>query len=139
MISLEQVETRLGKDFQVGSEDWIDEAFTRQIIRWTQDSQNGPFMEINQNKAIDEREEIPVERNTKENLHCTPSMLTKHRSLLGQTRLAAEQDTIPMLPQNFQMRFDGIFLQQIGETDQVTTSEASVRATHWIIENTWIS
>ena len=29
-------------------------------------------------------EEFPVERNTKEGLHCTPVMHTRHRSLLGQ-------------------------------------------------------
>ena len=89
MISLEQVETkwntefltRLGKDFQVGSDDWNDVAFTRQRIRWTQDSQDGPYIEVSQGKAIDE---IPVERNSKEDLHCTPSMHTMYGSLLGQ-------------------------------------------------------
>ena len=30
-------------------------------------------------------------------------------------------------------------MQQIGETDQVTASEASVLDTQWTIENTWIS
>ena len=29
--------------------------------------------------------------------------------------------------------------QQTGETAQVTASETSVLATHWTIENTWIS
>ena len=32
---------RMRKDFQVGSEDWNDVAFTRQRIRWTQDSPKG--------------------------------------------------------------------------------------------------
>ena len=40
-------------------------------ILWTQDSPNGPYIEVSENKAIDELEEIPVERNTKEDLHCT--------------------------------------------------------------------
>ena len=35
-------------------------------------------------KAIDELKEIPVERNTKEDLHCTLAMHTMYRSLLGQ-------------------------------------------------------
>ena len=48
-----RVLTRRTKDFQVGSEDWNDVAFTRQI---------------------DELEEILVERNTREDLRCTPSM-----------------------------------------------------------------
>ena len=47
-------------------------------------SQNGLYIEVSQDKAIDELEEIPVERNTKEDLHCTPSMHTMYRSLLGQ-------------------------------------------------------
>ena len=76
--------TRLRKYLQVGSEDWNDVAFTRQRIRWTQDPQNEPYIEVNQYKAIEELEEIPVERNTKEHLHCTPSMHTNHRSLPGQ-------------------------------------------------------
>ena len=62
----QRVLTRLRKYFQVGSEDGNDVAFTRQRIRWTQDSQNGPYIEVSQDKAIDELEEIPVERNTKE-------------------------------------------------------------------------
>ena len=47
--------------------------------------QTGPCMEVSQQKAIDELEEIPVERNTKEDLHCTPAVHTRYRSLLGQT------------------------------------------------------
>ena len=35
-------------------------------------------------KAIDELEEIPVVRNTKEDLHCSLAMHTRYRSLLGQ-------------------------------------------------------
>ena len=48
-----------------------------------------------------------------------------------------------MLLQNFQMCFDCSFCNngrsQICETDQVTASEASILATHWTIESTWIS
>ena len=92
MISLEQVETewnnafwtRLRKDFQVGSKDWNDVTSTGQRIRWTQDSQNGPCIEVSQSKAIDELEEIPVERNTKDDPHCTLSMHTMYSGLLGQ-------------------------------------------------------
>ena len=44
------------------------------------------------------------------------------------------------------MRFDGSFSnswrcevsQQTGETSQITASEASVVATRWTVENTWI-
>ena len=98
MIFLEQVETkwkqsvltRLRKDFQVGSEDWNVVAFKGQRISWTQDPQTGPYVEVSQAKAIEELEEIPVERNTKEDLQCTPAMHTMYRSFLGQIKLAAE-------------------------------------------------
>ena len=98
----QHVLTRQTKDSLVGSEDCDDVTFTRHRIRWTQDSQNGPYIEVSQNKATDELEEIPLERKTKEDLHCTPS-------------------------------------QKIGEKDQVTAGEASILATHWTMENTWIS
>ena len=83
LIFLEQVE-RNGttcsdqtlKIFQVGSEYWNDVTFKRQRIRWTQDSPNGPYIEVSQEKAIEELEEIPVERNKKEDLQCTPAMHT---------------------------------------------------------------
>ena len=71
-----RVLTRQRKCFQFGSEARNDVAITGQRIRWTQDSQNGPHIEVSQNKAIDELEDIPVDRNTKEDLHCTPSMNT---------------------------------------------------------------
>ena len=77
----ERVLTGLRTYFQVGSEVWNGVAFTGQRIRWTQDSQNGPYIEVSQDTAIDELEEITVERNTKEDLHCTPSMHTVYRSL----------------------------------------------------------
>ena len=79
-----RVLARLRNIFKLVSEDWNDVAFTGQRIRWTQDLQTGPYIEVSQNKAIGELEEIPVERNTKEDLHCTPSMHTMYRSLLGQ-------------------------------------------------------
>ena len=81
----QRVLTRLRKDFQVGSEDWNDVTFTGQRIRWIQDSQNGPYIEVSQGKAIDGLEEIPAERNTKEDLQRTPAMQTMYRSPLGQT------------------------------------------------------
>ena len=80
----QRVLNRHRQDFHVGSEEWNDVTFTGQRILWTQDSQNGPFIEVSQDKAIDELEEIPVERNTKEDLHCTRAMHTMYRSLLRQ-------------------------------------------------------
>ena len=80
----QRVLTRLRKDFQISSDDWNDVTVTRQRIRWTKDTQNGPYIEVSQSKAINELEEIRVERNTKEDFHCTPSMHTMYRSLLAQ-------------------------------------------------------
>ena len=98
MISLEQVETKWNNAFkpdsekisQVGSEDWDDVTFTRQRMHATQDSPNERYIEFSQGKAIDELEEIPVERNTKEDLICTPAMRTMYRSLPGQINWATE-------------------------------------------------
>ena len=80
----QRVLARLRKDFQVGSEDWSDVSFTGQRSRWIKDSQSGPCTEVSQQKAIDELEEIPVERNTEEDLRCSSAMHTRYRSLLEQ-------------------------------------------------------
>ena len=80
----QRILARLAKDSHVGSEDWNDVTITGQRIRRIKDSQSGPCIEVSRQKAIDELEEIPVERNTKEDLHCTPAMHTRYRSLLGQ-------------------------------------------------------
>ena len=74
----QSVLARLCKDFQVGSEDWTDVTFTRQRIRWIKDPQSGSCIEVSQQKAIDELEEIPVERNTEEDLHCVPAVHTRY-------------------------------------------------------------
>ena len=42
----QRVLTRLRKDFLVDSEDWNDVAFTRQRIRWTQDSKTGRTLKL---------------------------------------------------------------------------------------------
>ena len=42
------------------------------------DPQSGSSIEVSQEKAIEELEEIPVERNTKD-LHCTLAMHTRYR------------------------------------------------------------
>ena len=60
----QRVLARLGKVFQVGSEDWNDVTFTGQRFRWTKDPQSGLYIEVSQEKALEELEEIPVERNT---------------------------------------------------------------------------
>ena len=66
----QRVLARLSKDFHVDSEDWDDLLFTGQRIRWMKDPQSGSRIEVwSREKAIEELEEIPVERNTKEDPH----------------------------------------------------------------------
>ena len=62
----QRVLTRLRKKFEVGSEDWNHVTFTGQRIRWIHNPQTWPCIEVLvKKKAIEELEEIPVERNTK--------------------------------------------------------------------------
>ena len=75
----QRVLARLRKDFQVGSEDWNDLTFTGQRNSLDEDPQSGSCIVVSKQKAIDELEEIPVERNTKEDLHCTPAIHTRYR------------------------------------------------------------
>ena len=69
----QRVIVTLRKDFQVDSEDWNDVTFTGQRVRWTKDPQSRSCIEVSQHKALDELEEMSVERNTKKEklLHCT--------------------------------------------------------------------
>ena len=53
---MEQRVFRLGKDFQVGSQDWNDVTFKRQRIRWMKNPLSGSCMEVSRLKAIDELE-----------------------------------------------------------------------------------
>ena len=102
--------TKLRKYFQVGSADWNDATFSRQGIRWA----SRPYIEVSQEKAYEELDEIPVERDeTKEDLHCTPTIQTKYRSILGQNNWLQSSTQSP---------------QQAGKTAQFTASETSVLA-----------
>ena len=102
----QRVLTRLRNDFHASAEDWHDVAFTRQGIRWTQDSQNEPYIEVGQEKAFDELEEI----SAKDDSHYTSSMQTINvQKPSGTDELATKWYTIPMLLQIFQMRFGGSF------------------------------
>ena len=143
----QRVLTRLVTYFQVGSEDWNEVAFIRQRIRWTQDSQKGPYIELGQEKAIDELEEIPVERNTKEDFQSTPSMHSMYTNLLGQINWLQRRIQFQCcckLSRCASMAASPTVgrcevSQQTGETNQVTASETSVLSTKRTIENTWIS
>ena len=47
------------------------------------DPQLGPNIEVSQERAIEELEEIPAEEKIREDLHCNPTVHTRYRSLLG--------------------------------------------------------
>ena len=136
-------QARLRKDFQVGSKDWNDVLFIGQRICWMKDPESGPSIEVSQESAIEELEEVPVGKNAKEDLHCTPTMHTRYRSLLEQINWLQ----VSVLLQVFQMCFKGSSSnnwrsessKQAGETTQVTVSETSILATHRTVENNWIS
>ena len=121
--------------------------FTRQRIRWTKDPQSGPYIEASQEKAIEVLEEIPDERNTEEDLHNTPAVHTRNRSLLGQINWfqsmtqfqccytisrCASRAVSPTIG-------DEKSSSQAGDTSQVEASETSVLATHKTDENNWIA
>ena len=141
----QRVLTRLRKDFQVGSEDWKDVTFTGQRIRWTKDPQSGSCIEVRQERP-EELEEISVERNTKENLHCTPAVQARYRSLLGQINLLQSRTQFQCC-YKFSRCASKTASPSIGEVKalnklarQLTSpSETSVLATHRTVKNNWMS
>ena len=78
------------KHFQVGSEEWNDVLLTRQRIHWIMDLQSGPSIVVSQEEANEELEEIPVDRNTKEDLHCTPTTHYKVQKPSGTDKLVTK-------------------------------------------------
>ena len=138
-----RVLARLSKDFQVGSEDWSDVTFTGQKIRWTKDSQSGSCVEVSQQKAIDELEEIPVERNTEEDLHCIPAVHARCRSLLGEINWLQSRTQFQCC-HKFSRCASMAASPTIGDVKvlnkpQVTASKTSVLATHRTVEDNWSS
>ena len=76
---------RLCKDFQVGSEDKNDCLFVGQRIQWKHDDKHGWYINVHQNVAIDELQEITFDKHLKDDTPLTPQMHTAYRSVLGQT------------------------------------------------------
>ena len=76
---------RLRKDFQVGSEDNNDCLFVGQRIQWKRDDKHGWYINVHQNVAIDELQEISFDKRLKDATPLTPQMHTAYRSVLGQT------------------------------------------------------
>ena len=82
--ALKEIMGRLRKDFQVGSEDKNDCLFVGQRIQWKQDDKHGWYINVHQNVAIDELQEITFDKYLKDDTPLTPQMHTAYRSVLGQ-------------------------------------------------------
>ena len=79
-----RVLSRIRKDFNVGSEDKNDIMFVGQRIKWKKHDKHGDFISCDQKLAVDQLEEIKVDKQMKDNVPCSPSMHTAYRSVLGQ-------------------------------------------------------
>ena len=79
-----RVLSRIRKDFNVGSEDKNDIMFVGQRIKWKKHEKHGDFISCDQKLAVDQLEEIKVDKQMKDNVPCSPSMHTAYRSVLGQ-------------------------------------------------------
>ena len=71
---------RLCKD----SEDKNDCLFVGQRIQWKQDGKHGWYINVHQNVAIDELQEITFDKCLKDDSPPTPQMHAAYRSVLGQ-------------------------------------------------------
>ena len=72
---------RLLKDFQVGSDDCL---FVGQRIQWKHDDKHSWYINVHQNVAIDELQEITFDKYLKDDAPLTPQMHTAYRGVLGQ-------------------------------------------------------
>ena len=79
-----RVLSNIRKDFNVGGEDKNDIMFVGQRIKWKQHGKHVHFISWDQKLAIDQLEEIKVDKQMKDNVLCSPSMHTAYRSVLGQ-------------------------------------------------------
>ena len=75
------------KDFKVGSEDHNDIMFVGQRIRWIENRVSGQsswHIQVDQERCIEELEEIKFDKSLKDQIQCDKSMHTEFRSVLGQ-------------------------------------------------------
>ena len=76
----EKVINRIGQDYQVGSRDKDDITFTGQHVFWDWKKK---CIIVEQEKAIEELEEIPLTKGMRDTDACNPQMHTAYRSILG--------------------------------------------------------
>ena len=131
----QRVLSRLRKDFQVGSEDWSDVTFTGQRVRWKQNAEGWPYIEVSQERAVDELEEISLEKNVNDDLKCTPSMHTRYRSLLGQINWLQSRTQFTSCYKF--SRCEGN--EQVGEATEIPIGDTAILAISWTPENPGIS
>ena len=79
----ERVIKYLYKQFTVGSEDKNDIEFVGQRIRWIQ-GKDGWHVQVDQNKCIDELQEVDFDKTLKDSMPLPPSLHTAFRSIVGQ-------------------------------------------------------
>jgi hypothetical protein len=73
-----RVLARIRKDFTIGAESRGEVLFTGQRIRW-----QGTALTVDQDKAIDELEEVPIARGLPDSQPCTPQQHTAFRNISG--------------------------------------------------------
>ena len=73
----------LHRQFTVGSEDMNDIEFVGQRIRWIQ-QRDGWHVQVDQNKAIDELQEVSFDKTLKDSMPLPPALHTAFRSIIGQ-------------------------------------------------------
>ncbi len=75
-----QVIENIAKDYQIGSRDKDDITFTGQHVKWDWKNQ---CIIVEQLKAIEELEEVPIPKGAKDTEACSPTLHTSFRSVLG--------------------------------------------------------
>ncbi len=80
-----QVMKMIRRDFTVGSESKNDLVFVGQHVKWCDAQGTNPsYIQVDQNKAIEELAEIVFDKSLKDDQGCEPSMHTAYRSVVGQ-------------------------------------------------------
>ena len=144
----QRVMGRLRKDFHVGSEDWIDVLFRGQRIRWMKDPQSGPYYWSQSRKGeLKKWRRSQSKKNTKEKLHCTPTVYTRYRSLLRQINWLQSRTQIQCC-YKFSRCASKAASRTIGDVRafnklarQLKSQPVKLQflATHKTVENNWIS
>jgi hypothetical protein len=79
---VDTVVKKIGQKFKVGSEDKDDILFVGQRIRWIKGAE-GTYVRVDQDRCIDELEEMLIEKHLKDDTPCTATQHTAYRSVLG--------------------------------------------------------